>query len=859
VVTENTTHQTILGDSLFDACKSLLLQSADIVVNEGQNLTSEVLTFVDNSSGEIDDAGYVHNSLISSGSTTNTDLEHFLRRPTLIDSRTWTTATANGVLGSVLEPWYLYLNNAVILNKLRNYAFLRAKLCIKVIINATPFHYGCLRVAYEPNVNAANTGDRKSKIRTNLVSPNPLIIPYSQLPGAWIMPADNSGGEIHVPYFRHSSWLPLNSAADVKTMGILTYYTAFPLTVASASGSTSVTIDTFAWLEDVELSGSTAELSLQSKDEYDGPVSRVASAISDISGKMVDIPVIGKFARATQIGTSAMASIAGMFGFTNTPVIDDVHGMVPLPGAHLASSEISTPVQKLALDPKQELSIDPTLHGLSNQDELAINYITSQKSAIVMDGWSTADAVGTVLFNARVSPMLFGTVPVVDGGAVTRANRVYHTPLSYLGAAFTHWRGDIIFELEVICTKFHKGRLKIAWDPLGSSGITALPENTVYTTILDIGENNKARFRVPYHQAFEFQRLRGPDSVNWTIGNVNPTLGKFDNGLFIVSVLTPLMSPVSPQNIGILISVVGAENLEFANPKAFLGTGGIPPSLFDVQAKDEVDMVAQEVVMGDSGSRHEHRYDLNFGERIPSLRSLLHRYSLYDVSTMEKQGDTRVSLFTKSFTRLPPTFGFDPSGKSSAVKLLVAGNANFNFTPTHPITYFSAMYGGMRGSVNYYANTSADLYPYIGDVRIQRLTNTTRASDRIGKYDSGLNTGGNKNAAVRYLNTHIPHCATAGATFTNSQTNAAINWNYPMMSGVNLTYPDPSSSNNGNSNDQTNQECTFMEVYMKQNVANTVTDVFTLTTYAGTGPDFTCLWWLCCPTVDYYVTIPTAA
>ena len=80
-----------------------------------------------------------------------------------------------------------------------------------------------------------------------------------------------------------------------------------------------------------------------------------------------------------------------------------------------------------------------------------------------------------------------------------------------------------------------------------------------------------------------------------------------------------------------------------------------------------------------------------------------------------------------------------------------------------------------------------------------------------------------------------------------------------MMSGVNLTYPDPSSSNNGNSNDQTNQECTFMEVYMKQNVANTVTDVFTLTTYAGTGPDFTCLWWLCCPTVDYYVTIPTAA
>jgi hypothetical protein len=318
------------------------------------------------------------------------------------------------------------------------------------------------------------------------------------------------------------------------------------------------------------------------------------------------------------------------------------------------------------------------------------------------------------------------------------------------------------------------------------------------------------------------------------------------------------MSPISPQNIGVLISVVGAENLEFANPKSYLGTGGVPPSMFAVQAKDEVDTTAEEVVMGDSGSRHDHRYDLNFGERIASLRALLHRYSLYDVSTMEKQGDTRVSLFTKSFTRLPPMFGFDPNGKSVANKLLVAGNSNFNYTPTHPITYFSAMYGGVRGSVNYNANTSVDLYPYIGDIRVQRLNAETRANDRIGKYDSGLVTGGSKNAAVKYLNMQTPHYATAGAAFTNSQTNGSLNWNYPMMTGINMTYPDPNSSINGNTKDQSDLECTLMEVYVKQNLANSVTDVFTLTSYAGTGPDFTCLWWLCCPTIDYYVSIPNA-
>ncbi len=838
------------------------IQSSDVVdlpVVEGSMETSEVVTFVDDSTGQIDNTPFEYSAIASSGATLNTSLEHFLRRPTLIDSRAWTTATGNGVLGSVLEPWFLYLNNAVIRNKLNNYAFLRAKLCLKVVINATPFHYGCMRVAYEPNVNFNNTGDRVSKIRTNPVTSNTLITPYSQLPGVWVLPADDSGGEIHVPYFRHTNWLPLKTAANVKTMGNLTYYVAFPLTVAAASGSTSVTINTFAWLEDVELGGSTAELTLQAKDEYDGVISAPARAVATAAAKFENVPVIGKFAKATSIGAGAISSIAGLFGFTNTPVIDDVHGVVPMAGVHLASSEIGTPVQKLSLDPKQELSIDPSMHGIGSADQMAIDYIAKQKSTLVMDGWSTGDAVGTIIFNARVSPMLFGRVDIVDGGAVKRADRVYHTAMSYVGMMFTHWRGDVVFEIEVICTKFHKGRLKVAWDPIGSGGTVALDENTVFTTILDIGENNKALFRVPFHQAFAWCRTRGITADNWSVGNAMGVTESFDNGLFLVSVLTPLMSPVSPQNVGVKISVYSA-SVEFANPRSTLGENGTsaPPSFFAIQSADIQDVEASVVTFGDKGVDHPERYHLNFGERIVSLRTLLHRYSLYDVSSVGADAATRTVLYHKSYSRHPPMFGFDPQGKSTANKALIVGTGNFTFAPTHPITYVELMYAGVTGSVNFVVNTCADLYPYLGDVRVQRITDSSRNGERNGVVFATINSGTTTSAYNRFMNFAAPANAGAGATFTNSQTNGSVSWNYPMMTGTNLNYSDPEKYILGNGSDQSNRECCVLEAYIKQDAASSVTKFVSFTTYAASGPDFNCLWWLCCPTLDYYSAIPTA-
>lgn len=849
-------------------CVTMFLQSEDVleentpVEHIAETTTSQVLTFIDKVP-HVTDVANIANPIATADQTHMTSLQKFLSRPTLINTRVWTTSTPSGLLGSVISPWHLFLDNDVIQRKIENYAMIRATLCIKPVINGTPFHFGLLRMAYEPHVGVSGSF-RVSKIRTNTVSSNPLITPYSQLPGSWIYPADNSAEVFKVPIFYPANWVHLNDADTIKGLGKIDYYVAFPLSTASATASTSITLDTFAWLEDVQLNGSTEQLTLQAADEYEpnGVISAPATFISNAAKQLTSLPVIGKFARATEIGAGAIANIARLFGFTNVQNISDPSPMVPFIAPHLATSEISVPYQKLTLDPKQELSIDPTLHNIPATDELSIQHLVGKSSTLVMGGWSTSDTVGDVLFNSRINPMNLNVVDIVDGSSVTKAYRVYHTTLSYLACLFQNWRGDIIYDIEVICTKFHKGRLKISWDPLGETGAVAMSENKVYTTILDIGSCNKVSIRVPYHAQFSFLRVSGPgNEPNWTPGNALAYRSTYDNGLLNISVLTPLVSPISPSNVGLKISVRGADNFEFANPRTALGSSytSPPPSFFAVQSADVIETTTKEITFGDEGACHPQRHALNMGEAIVSLRQLLHRMSNYDVSFTGSNTFTKAGIWAKTFTRFPPSYGYDPVGKSTAVSLLGGSNKSFNFTPMHPIAYIGNMFAGYRGSVNFINNIECDTTPSLAKAIVVRNTFSSDNTYKRGNWLSTLNTGATGSAQAAFFNDSQRTNCLAGGAITNTITNGALQWTFPDINASNFFIASPELSISGSSEDLSSSESCCLSLLVKQTTANTVTDTITVSTFAGTGPDFTLLWFLCCPTIDYYVSTPAGA
>jgi hypothetical protein len=243
---------------------------------------------------------------------------------------------------------------------------------------------------------------------------------------------------------------------------------------------------------------------------------------------------------------------------------------------------------------------------------------------------------------------------------------------------------------------------------------------------------------------------------------------------------------------------------------------------------------------------------------VVSLRNILHRVSLAETIPLPASAATASVGWIKSLGRNMTSFGFDPNGSSTAVKLLSAGNAPINWDLTHPIQYVSNMFGGMRGSLNVIINPSADLTPYIGDVRVERFGDNGLVDLHVGTNQWAYNSNSTLSSKLRLSNSFIPWSLTAGGAMTNTQTNSCIQVNWPYMSGFNFQYPSPFNAGPGAVNDGSSRDCLAYNIQLKQSTTDVVTDRATVSTFVGTGPDFTCLWWLCCPTVDYMTALPTA-
>lgn len=823
--------------------------------------TSQTVTFIDNAEGEIVMAGSSVNAVAKVDGTDDIQLSSFLSRPTQLSSYTWTTSDAIGYFAT-LNPWTAFLSNTNIKRKIENFAFLRGTLHLKILVNGTPFQAGLMRACYAPLEGIRPDGVRLPQSG----SLDTILVPYSQMPGLFITPAANAGGQMELPFFYHKNWLDLTSADDVADFGKLYLMIYAPLIVAVTGGTSSVTVQVFGWMSDVELMSSTSKLALQG-DEYDeqsGVISKPASAVANFASYLTKVPIIGPFARATQIGARAVGSIAKIFGFTNVPVIADVHGYMPMNAPMLASGHIGTAVQKFSLDPKQELSIDPTLHGLKSEDELSMPYLKAKESFLSATTWSTSTPVDTLLWCARVSPALYQKSDMTNASATTVGQRVYHTPLSYISHMFYNWRGSLVFRIKVVATKFHKGRLKISYDPVGDITSTNPDVNTVYTKIVDIGEEDDIEIEVPYHQAYPWLGIDKTLSSNWNTTGSLPPRERLDNGVLTIRVLTTLTAPTTG-SIRILTFTKGGDDFEFANPADHIGGEGSNrvPSFFALQAEDLTSIAPKRHVLGTAAIPHPDRYSQNFGEAINSLRCILHRYMTQDTVWVDAPDDDSINIYGKILRIMPYTPGFDPSwaAQNSANKVLFAsGDAPYAFNTMIHMPYIASMYVGYRGGANYVVTPSADKYGNIGDFRVTRwITVASNSVFRIwGNFGKVLASATSSERSYQLQRKNYLNDGLAGMAITSTVTNGSISFQLPDFKLANFSLSNPEKYANGDSIDGTNRQAAFVQWSLrKEGAVDGGSQYVTLQTQVSAAPDFTCLFWLCCPTLDYMTGDPT--
>jgi len=819
-----------------------------MVQKSTQPVKTGLVTFVDSAVSAI--AGTAASNHVFSASDGNTDVSiaDFFKRPVRISNQVWSLSETTG-LKSTTAPFQLWAANAYVKNKLNNYAWFRGDLKVKIQITASPFLFGALKAIWQP-LTAYNPS-------TILPSSFKEAVPLSQRPHVTIVPGENSSYEMMLPFIFPKNWLDCAVSQDFADLGNLDYYIWTQLQSANGAATGSISVVTYCWVENLELSGATVAYAAQSDEYGDGAISAPASAIANAAGLLSDLPIIGPLATATQIGAQAVSKIARIFGFSNPPVIDDTSPVINEQFPKLSSTSISYPVQKLTIDPKNELSIDPRIVGLANgEDEMSIKSIASRESYLTSATWASSDAVDTLLFQSRINPYQYE----VFAATAPAASIMYYTPMAYVANCFSQWRGTMIFRFHIIASKYHKGRLLINFDPTGTTGTnignTASTSGVVHTSIVDIGETTDVEFHVPYQQGTQFLSVRDDVTAagrNWSTLTTNSYNYDpfYDNGFLTIRVLNQLTSPTASTSIKVLVYVKAGDDIEFANPTETDKTNRL--SLFSSQSEILTEtIVADPMILAETKTATDDQYLVHMGERIVSMRQLMRRYNLLTQESIIPASSTvgNTNVLVKKVFRNPLSPGYANGGQLSANGVIIPLTTYpYNWCNMTLMSYFLPAFMCQRGSVNYTFNFAGKLE--LNHIRAYRDNQQIYPNTNFTTVSSNANSVNKFAAAI----VNKPSGA-SGSAIINNATQSGLNVSLPNYSNYKFASTNKNRCNTGSAADGSIYDSLIIEADFQTDI--TTADKQFLYTYVAAGTDYAMHYFLNVPSFWVYSAVPAA-
>eukprot|EP00919_Chromeraceae_sp_WS-2016_P048740 GHVR01115365.1.p1 GENE.GHVR01115365.1~~GHVR01115365.1.p1 ORF type:complete len:590 (-),score=52.08 GHVR01115365.1:52-1665(-) len=533
-----------------------------------------------------------------------------------------------------------------------------------------------------------------------------------------------------------------------------------------------------------------------------------------------------------------MANIASVLGFTNVPNIDKLSGFKTMPYPHNASCEISTPVERAVVDPRNEVSIDSRTTGLSGDDELSITYLAQRESYLGTAILSSTDALDALTLVTRVTPGLYYQAST---------NKPYQfTPTAYLCQMFKYWRGDMIFRFKFICTRFHKGRVRITYDPFGSIGSNIPDYTTVFNEVFDIGGEQDIEVRIPYMQATTYMKT-GNSTSNYNFAGTSITPNTTtSNGLLTMRVVNPLTGPVSNTAIAVLVFVRGAENLEFAWPRiATTNNESISPyTLQSMEVSYPVE--PRQVIAGHSCNDGDPNRNLvHFGESIISFRPLIHRNYMQYTQRFASTASNTITVQNSRFTRCLKYSGFDTNAYWTANQVIGGGTAKYNFNRMNIPQLVQLLFIGRRGSMTYTLQTENNDGNQISNVSMKWYGQGIATAD-MNAVDTDTTTSGNV-VTYRYKDWYKDH--NDGVSITDQKIQTSIAVNFPYYSRFNFQLNNPNYAQLGNSTDDSDVDTVSYQV-----ISRDITQVYHINVWAALGPDYNFFFLINCPSLYIYTS-----
>lgn len=543
-------------------------------------------------------------------------LETVLSRVYRVDEPTWRPSqTVNTLISTVRFPQFLF-REANIREKLRKFQFFRADVKVSVRVNGTAFCYGKLLVVWLPSIDSI---------------PGPSILRLSQNPHVIVSANTNETQEFTIPYVSAYQYLNLGFYAENLTtyrsfFGVVQVHVLNPLRSSNATEIAPLHVSIYASFVNPKVAGPTSTIydlnpplvvTAQAKPTTIEAQQR--NAIDSLVGPMArslgtyirTIPIVGPLLSGVRFGLQFM----GFDKPTSTALRQFTDLNLSRGFAHGDGMDFCNKLSLLA-DNQVSNSVEVFRQV---RDELDFQYLLSLPTLIQTFTISADDPSGAIVSQIPVNPS-FGP-PIVAIGELSR--------LSFISNYFTYWRGTMNYAVQIAAGSFTSCRLRVSWHPNFDDIPSTLAdgEGDYISHVIDITGDTLYKFSIPYLQSALYQRTSLP-SLSTAIDTTN--------GVILFSIVNPVRTTDNVVTNSVYINVWNAAGpgFELALPRSPAWVVSSQYSMREEFLKQDFEPLipASEILID----------GVMMGEKITSLRTLLHRYSDVVIPDLSR----RINIFT---------------------------------------------------------------------------------------------------------------------------------------------------------------------------------------------------------------------
>lgn len=622
------------------------------------------------------------------------DVSGLAERPTYVGTYSWTTAqTAGTNIVSYNAPNELWMPSSVNHIPFSIFRYWRGNIVVGIQVNGTRYHSGKLLMYWVPLLPKTRVAQWQGASLTAASACHHIRMD----------PSVSSARELVIPFQLPTTHMKLSDPLGSFNMGVLGLSVLNPLAVGTG-GSNSVDVVITVRFENnqfcvpipvpiptppppVEGKKMTQRAQqthkLQRKVDEDGEWVRVEGNVYSVNNNFSHVAsaTLGQSLTGNELGRGAKAKVSlDKPNNSLEPMAYVRNGM-----GYSANAQNITALERLAMFPGS-ISQCRSDHFGTTEDEMSLSYLWSKPTVWKTFDWRAVDPKGTPL----ITPGHLCPLEDAFDGVWQAGGPSFVPPLrDYVVAPFAMWSGSLVYDLEIVASAFHAGKIFFGVHfgskdaPTTIDGLTAQ-----YGAYIDLNEGkHHFRFVVPYVANLPAKRI--PNCSRANIPNGADELN-YHNGRYTITVINQLVAPDgSAQSVQINMWVSCGKDFQvhyLSNHNASI----VPDDfLVEVQGEAESDstmveetIMAPEMVPTDSTA--------DFGERYLSVQDLLKRFVACGRSTWRL--DTSAPYFAQSIINLAwvPVL---PRGDPVPPNLVTFGMGCGVFS------YYMYLYGAQRGSL----------------------------------------------------------------------------------------------------------------------------------------------------------------